>query len=123
MRASEPQDQREKQRKDERCDEHQPLNDRVTPSIEPHFEHIREPQVRSTAGVLTSGGGRPTTVALSQFVAARVRRSIDAGADGAVLFSHDNLAARRGLFRRIGDLLRAEGIVREPAAPGAPAAP
>ena len=56
-------------------------------------------------------------------IAARVRRAIHLGADGAVLFSHDNLAARRDLFRRIGDLLEAEGIVRRPAPPRAPAMP
>ncbi len=53
-------------------------------------------------------------------IAARVRRAIDLGADGAVLFSHDNLASRRDLFKRIGDLLEAEGIVRRSSPPRAP---
>jgi uncharacterized lipoprotein YddW (UPF0748 family) len=50
-------------------------------------------------------------------IASRVQRATDLGADGAVLFSHDNLAARRNVFGRLGDLLRAEGIAGRDAAP------
>jgi uncharacterized lipoprotein YddW (UPF0748 family) len=45
-------------------------------------------------------------------VAARARLAMDAGASGVVLFSHDNLARRPGLMKRIGDLLRGEGALR-----------
>jgi hypothetical protein len=39
----------------------------------------------------------------------RVRQAREAGAEGAVLFSHDNLESHPGLFERLGALLRAEG--------------
>jgi uncharacterized lipoprotein YddW (UPF0748 family) len=41
-------------------------------------------------------------------IASRVRIALDAGADGAVLFSHDNLRQQPDAFRRLGALLRAE---------------
>jgi len=43
-------------------------------------------------------------------IAARTKLAIDRGAEGAVLFSHDNLTSHPGLFRRIGRLLEAEGL-------------
>jgi len=45
-------------------------------------------------------------------IAARMRLANDLGADGAVLFSHDNLTSHPDLFRRIGRLLEAEGLGR-----------
>jgi len=45
-------------------------------------------------------------------IVARTKLAIDRGAEGAVLFSHDNLTLHPGLFRRIGRLLEAEGLGR-----------
>ena len=41
-------------------------------------------------------------------IAARVSLALDAGAQGAVLFSHDNLKSHPGTLRQLGDLLSAE---------------
>lgn len=41
-------------------------------------------------------------------IAARIQLALDAGAQGAVLFSHDNLKSHPGTLRLLGDLLGAE---------------
>jgi uncharacterized lipoprotein YddW (UPF0748 family) len=46
-------------------------------------------------------------------IASRVRLALDGGADGVVLFSHDNLRQRRDAFSRLGALLRAEILAAE----------
>ncbi len=58
-------------------------------------------------------------------VASRVRLALDAGAEGAVLFSHNNLRQQPDAFRRLGALLRAEilPIGRRVAPPPASAPP